>query len=455
MKNLFKKSLLVIMAGAMVCTTSCNTVKSDNQNKSATTEETVIHLAVSGNGDYISKEVKQFNEANNGYKIELICYEQNIDESADSLNLKDFELIQDIINKTDIDIVSNYCFIEEANYKNLQQKGAFADLYQFMANDTEINTQTLNSHILQLNETNGLLCSIPTFYTAYTIGGNPEYVGTKANWTFDEMMDYWDKMPDNATIQKGRTKEWVYYQLVRGNLEAYVDYANGEVNFDSADFRNALEFCNTFDYNNEEKTDYDYEAPNFCYECQIPSFMSIASLDIGSANPKVTFVGYPNSNGNGAYLRGYGNSFSISAKSDENKQKGAWEFIRTFFTEEWQTEHALSYSDASKGYASQNAFCMNNKAQENIKNNTVNKVYAPETSESKGETFTTDFPTIEDCNALESYLNSINRWGINTSDNISYMVEEEVFSYFSGEISIDECISRIQNRCSIWISEQA
>lgn len=77
--------------------------------------------------------------------------------------------MQDIINTSDIDIITGYSFIEEANYKNLQQKGAFADLYQFMENDTEINTQTLNSHVLQLNEIDGKLFSIPTFYTANTL----------------------------------------------------------------------------------------------------------------------------------------------------------------------------------------------------------------------------------------------------------------------------------------------
>ena len=98
---------------------------------------------------------------------------------------------------------------------------------------------------------------------------------------------------------------------------------------------------------------------------------------------------------------------------------------------------------------------MNKKALENIKNNTVNKKYSPPTYESKGETFTTYFPTIEDCNALEDYLNSINRWEVHTYEDVSLIVEEEAFAYFAGEISIDECIERIQNRTSIWISEKS
>lgn len=378
-----------------------------------------------------------------------------IDGTAEALDLTDFDLIQKIINTTDIDLVVNWAFEEEANYRILQQKGAFADMYKFMENDDEINTDTLNSHVLQLNEINGELRSIPTFYIAYTIGGNPDYVGSKTNWTIDDLISHWEKMPDNATIFGGRTKEHVYYQLLRGNLELFVDYENGTVNFDSDDFRKTLEFCNSFAYGNREKTEHDYNAPNFCYECRLNSFSGIATLDFGSNEPKISFVGYPSSTGSGAYLRSFEECFSISAKSDENKQKGAWEFIRTFFTEEWQEEYALSYDNRSKGYASQNAFCMNNQAMENIKNNTVNKKYSPPTFESKGETITVHFPTLEDCNALEEYLNSIDRWEVHSYDDISNIVEDEIFAYFAGEISIDECIDHIQNRASIWISEKS
>lgn len=460
----------IIFSTAMIMTlslASCgDTVKnaeisSDSQSSSADSEDTVIHLATALQINYIDKAVKEFNEADNGYRIEIIEYDHTLDASemlegtANSLDLTDFELIQSLINTTEIDLVASWAFAEESNYRLLQQKGAFADMYKFMENDDEINTQTLNSHVLQLNEIDGELRSIPTFYTANALGGNPDYVGTKINWTIDELISHWEKMPDNATIHGGRTKEWAYYQVVRESLMQYVDFENAKVYFDSPDFRKALEFCNTFDYNDRQKTDYDYDAPDFCYECNIFSFSSLATLDFGSENPKIAFVGYPSSNGKGAYLRSFGQCFSISAKADENKQKGAWEFIRTFFTEEWQEENALSYSDRAKGYASENAFCMNKQANENIKNNVVNKKYSPPTFESKGETFTTYFPTLEDCNALEEYLNTIDRWEVNIPTGIYEAITEEIFTYFAGEISIDECIDRIQSRTSIWISEQS
>lgn len=463
------KSIKAFLLG--ICTllmfTSCNKVvpsenssdkaKSDNiSSKITNTDDVVINFAVLGKADYITSAAKKFNEADNGYRIELIDYYNESDDSASrALQLQDFQIMQDIINTDDIDMVTSLSFSEEANYRRLIEKGAFTDLYEFMQNDTEVNTTTLNDHILSVNEMNGCLFTIPTYYVAYTMLGDSAYVGNKINWSFDELFSHWEKMPDNATIMGERTKEAAYRAFVAPNLSSFVDFESGNVNFDSDDFRKALEFCNKFEYGNQEKTDIDFNAPMFCNEASISSFMGIYPYKLGSNNPNATFVGFPSSNGEGAYLRSFSDCFSISAKSSEEKQQGAWEFIRLFFLTEWQEEHALSITNRTSGYATQQCFCINNTANENIKRNTVDKKYSPATFESKGETFTTEFPSLEDCNALESYLNSIDRWEVRLDDSIVGVIDEEVMTYFSDEISIDECINRIQNRTSIWISEKS
>jgi hypothetical protein len=97
---------------------------------------------------------------------------------------------------------------------------------------------------------------------------------------------------------------------------------------------------------------------------------------------------------------------------------------------------------------------MNIQALENIKNKTVKKRFSPDSYESKGQTINVEFPTLEDCNALDEYLNSINRWETRGYENVNTIVQEEVYAYFADEINIDECIRRIQNRAAIWINEK-
>lgn len=468
-----KKDKGIVTLGAlgicmMLTLTSCNSVKSSEQSSAASesnrissennkdNDEVIINFAVLGKADYITNAVKKFNEEDNGYHIELIDYYNDSDSSyTGSLQLNDFELMQDIINTDEIDMITSLSFTEESNYRILVEKGAFTDLYKFLKDDPDINASTLNTHILSINETNGSLFTIPTHFVAHTMIGDTAYVGSKNNWTFDDLFSHWDKMPDNATITGERTKEAAYRAFIGKNLATFVDLKNGKTYFDSDDFRNTLEFCNKFEFANQEKTDLDFDAPKFCTECSISSFQEIYPFKLSSPEPNFTFVGYPSSNGEGAYLRSFGDCFSISAKSSEEKQQGAWDFIRLFFMTEWQEEHALSFYDLNNGYATQHCFCVNNTANENIKRNTVEKKYSPATFEDKGEIFSTEFPSMEDCNVLESYLNSIDRWEVGLDSSIRGVIDEEVMAFFADEISIDECIERIQNRTSIWISEKS
>lgn len=422
--------------------------------KEDTEEDTILNFAVMSESSVLKKAIDKFNKADNGYFIKCTEYNQQGygEMKSGEIKLTDMELLQNIINTSDIDIISSYTFQNEDNYRILQEKGAFADLYSFMSNDEEINTTTLNSHVLSLNEINGKLYSMPTFYCAYTMGGNPEYVGTKNNWTFDEMISYWSKMPENATIHGGRTKEIAFDKFVRYNLVSFIDYEKGEAHFDSQDFRKCLEFCNSFEYGNNEKTNYDIDAPQFVNMLSIDSFMGIYPFELGSDTPKITFVGFPSSDGNGAFLQACGECFSISAKSSPEKQKGAWEFIRTFFTEEWQEENVLSSDGGNQ--KTEIGFCINNNAFETIKNNVVGRKYANDTYQDKGEIHETIFPSKADCDKLTEYINSIDRWEVTLNDSVDYLIYEEVMLYFSGEKSLDECIDNIQNRTSLWLSEQ-
>ena len=180
----------------------------------------------------------------------------------------------------------------------------------------------------------------------------------------------------------------------------------------------------------------------------------MANFELGSSQPKMTLVGYPSCDGKGASLCGYGYSFSILASSDEKEQEGAWQFIRSFFTEESQEDNAVYYDQQGSTYFTQHGFCINLKANENIKQKVAAKESAPPSFESKGETYETVYPTLADCNALDDYISRVDRWNTGVDESLYTIVKEEAFEYFAGEISVDECTERIQNRASVWVSEK-
>ncbi|WP_295095840.1 extracellular solute-binding protein [Ruminococcus sp.] len=455
--------IIAVVIAATCSITSCS--QSSSQNKSAIIsnnfydisekkDDIILNFAIMGEDTILKQAAEKFNEIDNGYCIKFTEYNQQGygEVNSGELELSDFELIQDIINTDNIDIIASCAFKNEDNYRMLQKKGAFVDLYPFMNNDSEINIKTLNNNVISAIAIDEKLYSLPTFYCIYTMGGDPKYVGNKNNWTYDDMMQYWDAMPDNATIHGKRTKEEAFYTLISPNLASYIDYEDGKVKFNSQEFKKCLEFCNSFDYGNQEKKEYDFNAPQFINTLNIDSFMGIWPFEISSEFPKLTFVGFPSMDGRGAFFKSCGKCFSISSKSSLEKQKAAWEFIRTFVTEEWQIENVLSPGEGKN--KTEIGFCINNNAFETIKNNVVNKEYSEETYQNKNEEFDTVFPSKEDCDKLTEYINSIDRWEVTLNDSIYQLINEEIMMYFSGEISIDKCVNNIQERASLWISEQ-
>lgn len=444
-------------------TASPSSQGSASSNSTEKAEDIVLTVAMTGDSSQMEDAIKEFNALDNGYKVEIKRYGNEFDPFDDTVDLSpeyyaqlDFEIIQDIINSDEIDIVCNNSFFNECNYRILQNKEAFVDLYSFMENDSKVNKTTLNNHILNVNEIDGKLYTLPTFYAVNTLVGDTQYVGSKENWTIDEFISHWNEMPDGTTIAGATAKENVYRSLLQFNLSSFIDYDNAEVHFDSSEFKGMLEFCNSFPSMVGEKGTYDYDAVSFVDSVIIDQIMSAQMFSEENGR---TFVGYPSSDGNGAYFTPYGICYSISAKSSPEEQKGAWEFIRTFVTEEWQIENVIPFIEASGNteahYSTEIGLCVNNNAFDKIADGLINHEYYSATFVDKDIEYERHFPTAEDIDRLKSYIDTINLWGTVVDDSLWEIIDEEILSYLCGEHSLDECVEFIQNRASIWISEQS
>lgn len=449
--------------------------------------ETVLTMAVMTEPEgALLDAINSFNEADNNCRIELKTYASRYNEDGspkgfddEELSQIDFRLIQDLLNTDEIDIVGGFSFGNDAKYEILKKKGCFADLYGFMEDDPEVNTETLNRHILELCETDGKLYSFPAYYYAVSLLGRAEYVGTKENWSIDEFISHWNDMPCGATVNGSLNAENIYYDILRANTPAFIDYKNAQVHFDSPDFRKMLEFCNTFPSNNGQKGEYDYNSPCMLSQARITNYGCgiYSELDYNTykqttyrmRDGEYTLVGFPSSDGKGAYLSGEGGTdCSICRSASPEEQKCAWEFIRQFYTEDYQVENAVQryeYQDPETDqtvvtYGEMGGFCINNAARTRIKDNILDGKYQAENYEMSvgGKTIETDDMKLEeaDCQFIEDYVNSIDRWSAAPTDReLFWMIEDEVLSYLGGGQDIDSAIDTIQSRASLWISEQS
>lgn len=433
--------------------------------------------------------IDRFNEEDNGVRVEIKSFWDGLDEDGNYTGMTDeiqeqidFAVTQELINEDTIDLVGQFSFGNAAKYEIFKRKGGFVDLYEFMKDDPEVNRETLNSHILDLCERDGKLYSIPTYYTAYTMISKSGYGGNKRNWNIDEFIDHWDKMPAGSTVNWSMTSEGIYYDVLRMNTPAFIDYKNCEVHFDHPDFRKMLEFCHRFDSNMGQKRDGDiaYDNPQLVEYLILGDYSQALVEEENYTNNTVAFphlrdgsytlVGYPTSDRNGAYLCGMGEC-SIRSNISKEKQEAAWKFLREFYREEYQAEN-YAFCDRIQmpdgevvQYTMRGGFPINNAARKTVAEKTIKDEYLSD-SHKEGTlsfggpndpaTFLTDQKiTQADIDYIDDYIASIDRWEQPHTDRALFnIIEEEVLTYFHGGQDVDTAVDHIQNRASIWISEQ-
>lgn len=463
------KSKICLLSTLVLATTltSCSTevpqssydvnVSSNNEtlnHDESPAEDCVITIAVSGSSNaLIAEKIEQFNSENNGYKIECKNYvssnngngddELTKDGNVESFAEIDNQIILDIIKGESIDIITDFAFNDKGRFNELIKKGAFADMYHFMNSDNEIHKEDLFENILKLSEFNDELVTIPLFFSVDTVYGEKKYVGEKENWTLDEMIKYWELMPENATFNGQTTRDSVYREILMPNLTSFVDIEKGTCSFNSPEFLKELNFINSFPSPETYKTELDYTVPNFIDQTELFLFNQYHDLfyDEYQQSKNCTFVGYPSKDGKGAFINTFGR-FGISANSTPEKQKGAWLFIRELLGYDYQYEFG-------KHYFPINCDAFFQLGKDEYSRNDENYTYTIQGQEYTGTYLNYD----EYCRFFE-YVKGIDKINTDLNEYIIEIINEEIISMIWDEKSPEETAAIIQNRVEILVSEK-
>lgn len=479
-----KKQIFPLLTASLLALTSCSSVGSTKKDVSQTENNTneaesntdtesesgditLTYLASSQIFDAEAKLIEDFNAADNGYKIEVISYSDMYEYTPlegdpdfignptdDSVRNVRISMMQ-AISSGKIDIISSDA-VDISTFNIFMEQGAFVDLYDFMENDPEINTSTLDAHVLETYETNGKLYCYPMLYGFRTLYGFPEYVGTKENVSIDEFIELWENMPEGSKICGNDTQRYIYYDVLREQFGSFVDYKTGKVTFDSPEFIRLLEFCGSFYPDNGEKQMPDYDSVNMALASGAGSFSSFAYLcrDSHSLNEdhEVTFIGYPSDCGRNAFLTSEYANLAINSQTSAKKQKGAWEYIRLLSSEEYQYDLGTFY-DKDMDRTIQKGFPINHAAYDRILEDHMSGKIDGGSYTASGVAYEAKIITPEEAERLKKYINSINAIDNPLDSDLSEMLEEETLLYFNGAQSAEQTAKMLQNRAEIYISE--
>jgi len=307
-------------------------------------ERTVLTLAAFALDHRLNSAVVRFNRANPSYRIQVIDY-------------LDFRTDEDWfagMTMFSVEIMSgklpDMIVAEHLPFMQMVTRGFIEDLNPYIDGDREFKRSDFVESALKTSELDGKLFRIfPGFYVN-TITGHPSVTGPGTGWDMDGFMAVLDANPQ-ADVPLGAwlVKESFLVSSVLLNIDEFVDWTAGTVNFDNGSFAGLLEIADTFPFEIDwgefgtvtSPMTEDLIAEGRQIMINYPVFDFNAFLNYRRIfGGEIVFKGMPTGTGSG-------NTMTVMlelAMTTECKDKaGAWEFMRTLLTKEWQLSNITEF----------------------------------------------------------------------------------------------------------------
>lgn len=457
-------SFIVLIDDYMNNTTSINRLtKSDG---TAASKE-IITIGVSYPDSRVTSKITEFNKSSSDYKIKLVDYSKFYEygDTGEALNTAEAQMKLDIVSGNAPDII----MADGGSLSTLASKGVFVDLYDFMGKNGTVSKDELVSNIIKMGEQDGKLVSISTSFTINTLACKKKYVDADS-WTINDFIEKTKELPDGMSVFQSsyeNTKESAFSSLCNNGLD-FVDFSAGTCSFDSPDFIAALEFCNSLpeeaeeinweSMTNEEMQEYS-EKEEFAvrndkallFDVYLSDFEYFIQSRATQFDGDMNLIGYPSTNG--SITRVYpSSSFSILSSSEH--KDACWDFISSFFTEDYQNSRFSYGVPALKSV-------LEKRLDETMsdpywEDETGKKETYKRTAYIGGKSVEIPNFTKEERDELAAYIESVGAGSpYRYETELINIINEEVSSFFSGYRSAEETADLIQNRVSILVSEQS
>ncbi|MBR3901816.1 MAG: hypothetical protein IKJ60_09775 [Ruminococcus sp.] len=431
--------------------------KLTRKRKSELNEKQVFEVMVLSSNTDFTEIVNAFNRSQSDFRIEteiLTVDAENSEEYEKAMEQAKKEFQMNLLTDDAPDIIVTSDFEDIFNYG---KKGALADLYPIMENDTEMNESAFLPNILKCAESdNGELYGMPIHFKVETVLVKTK-ICDKENWTMEDMISVYDNAEKD--VYKWTNRREMLRTFLCGM--DFVDEKKGTCSFNSDEFIELLKFCKRFPSEQEMVHDGDkvltpeeeaklneYFAnriSRYINDDDIAKTITISSPNVGMFFEKgemteeaVTFVGYPSNDGNGTKLTLLDN-ISITSKC-ENKEF-AWEFIKHCF--DYSTSLPVTekeFKEAVDGWTElKGAFGASGLGYYEEPRTGI-KMY-PMTEEEKEN--------------IERIIRNASTLSSPAYSTLNDIIFEEAEAFFADAKTAEETAEIIQNRVEIFVSEKS
>ncbi|MFG6357935.1 MAG: extracellular solute-binding protein [Acetatifactor sp.] len=424
------------------------------------TQKEIITLATMWSDQNLQEAVVNFNKKSDAYKVRIITY---FDDTTEWTETK----YQDAVTALNNAITSSNCpdiiDLSNSNTSSYVSKGLLLDLAPYLESSS-VKRGDLMESVLDAYTFDGTLVCIPTDFRISTIMGRTSQLGDRTSWTIKDVMEFANQYPD-AKLLNYSSKSSMLSTCLQYSSEAFIDYNAGTCNFESQDFLDVLEFCNTFD----AETEWDREGESFPKQISdgkiLLNDVSIGEMDQMQMysmmfNEPVTFIGYPTVDGsNGNRINGE-NCYAITTKSKH--ADGAWSFIESLLQYEPVQEFGYRNGFPIRKDMLEETFALAMKENGSYDEN--GEIMLDENGEPMIWPKTTwgydDWEaeiyaaTPEQVQAVRDLIDSAVA-ASNNDETVLSIISEEAQGYFEGQKSAKDVAGVIQSRVQTYISENS
>ena len=423
-------------------------------------QKTHITLATQYLNYDVRSKIIEFNKTNEKYRIEVLDYSEYNTEEDYSAGLT--KLTTELLAGNMPDIID----LNGVPAKQLAAKGMLIDLYPLIDSDSEFDRDDFFPSVLNAMESNGKLYTTVAGFTINTVIGAAGVVGDTPGWTVDEFKAALASMPEGCTaFNEYTTRSDILNTCLYLDMDNFVNWETGECNFNSEGFIKLLEFANSFpsefDWEHYEWTEESDETARIAAGKQMLASAYIYDFDYSKMYKAVfggdiTYIGYPTEFGTGNMLE-VSNGYALTSKC--TNVEGAWEFLRMFFTEDYQLATYYGFPVNKNAFNERLEEAMTPMWKTDENGNYVLDENGNRIEESRGGWGWGDIMiemyalTQEEADEVLDLINSTTKVA-NYDESISSIVLELCEAYFSGQKSAAETAKLVQSKVNIYVNEQ-
>ncbi len=431
--------------------------------------------------DYnIQKQVYDFNRNNDEYRIVFKNYSEGIDYSEDSEYT-----YEDAIAKLNGDIAAGnipdlLVCTSEIPFDSYSSKGMFADLYKYIDEDENFDRSMFEANVLAAYEKDGKLYRFSPQFTIQGFMAKEDVIGEYAkNWNTESFLKLANSLPEGTTMFLDMTRASFMEMVMSAMYDEFVDIDTNKCYFNDGTFEKLLEFAKTLsetsiydniDYGNVDDSFWqDIEtAPRDGRVVLVQNYLSNFSeatspMEYAFSTDEVVFLGYPTKSGHPVIVD---NSASISMSSKSKLKDGAWAFIASLLTPEYQENLDWCFPVRTDSLIKlmEKQIADDQKRKEDAENNEkedimldggfvggmARKVVADMAI--RPFEYKEYYLDNELAQEVLAYIRTADMLTRNDSE-IEKIVNEEAGRFFEGQCTSAEAANAIQSRAAIYVSE--